>query len=59
MPDQDPSQKTDEELIADMPPRDGSAQDPAAQAEAYLEDKDLDADREALQKIQKDLPSAG
>jgi hypothetical protein len=56
MPEQ---KKSDEELIADMPPRDGSANDPAANAENYLEDKNLDDDREALKKIQKDLPSAG
>jgi hypothetical protein len=55
----DPSEKTDEELVADIPPKDGSAKDPVAQAEAHLDNVDLDADREALKKIQQDLPSAG
>ncbi|MGH2841403.1 MAG: hypothetical protein ACRDKY_11340 [Solirubrobacteraceae bacterium] len=55
----DPALKTDEELVADLPPRDGSANDPAARAESYLEDKNLDDDRAALEKLQKDLPSSG
>lgn len=56
----DPAQKTDEELVADLPPRDGSANDPAAKAESYLDEHvNLDEDRAALEKIQKDLPSSG
>lgn len=51
--------KTDEELVANLPPRDGSSKDPVANAEAALEDVDMDAQREALKKIQKDIPSAG
>ena len=56
MPDE---AKSDEELAEAIPPRDGGAKDPVANAEASLEDVDMDAQREALKKIQKDLPSAG
>jgi len=52
-------EKTDEELEAAIPPRDGSGKDPVANAEASLEEVDMDAQREALEKIQKDLPSGG
>ena len=50
--------KTDEELVTALPPRDGSSKDPAANAQASLEDVDMDAQREALKQIQKDLPSS-
>lgn len=52
-------EKTDEELETAIPPRDGSAKDPVANAEESLEEVDMDAQREALEKIQKDLPSGG
>ena len=53
------NQKTDEELVAALPSRDGSSKDPVANAEASLEDVDMDEQREALKQIQKDLPSGG
>ena len=53
------NQQTDEDLVAALPPRDGSSKDPVANAEAALEDVDMDAQREALKKIQKDIPSGG
>jgi hypothetical protein len=56
MPEQ--HEKTDEELVAAIPPKDGSANDPVAKAEEHLENVNLDEDREALKRIQKDLPSA-
>jgi hypothetical protein len=52
------NQQTDEELVAGLPPRDGSSKDPVANAEASLEDVDMDAQREALKQIHKDLPSS-
>jgi hypothetical protein len=55
----EPNQKTDEELVAALPPRDGGNNDPVANAEEHLANVDMDAQREALKKIQKDLPSAG
>ncbi len=58
MPEKD-ANKTDEELVAAMPPRDGSSKDPAANAERYLEDVNMDEQREALKRIQKDIPSSG
>lgn len=57
MPEQD--QRTDEELVAALPPRDGGAKDPVANAEEHLSNVDMDEQRKALEKIQKDLPSAG
>lgn len=58
MADQE-DKRTDEELVAALPPRDGGANDPVANAEAHLENVDMDAQREALKKIQKGLPSTG
>jgi len=58
MADED-NQKTDEELVAELPPRDGSSKDPVTNAEASLEDVNMDEQREALKQIQKDIPSSG
>ncbi|MDQ3675439.1 MAG: hypothetical protein M3401_01335 [Actinomycetota bacterium] len=58
MPDQE-EQETDEDLVDAIPPRDGSPNDPVSNAEAHLEDVNMDDQREALKKIQKDIPSAG
>ena len=58
MADED-NQQTDEEIVANLPPRDGSSEDPAANAAASLEDVNMDEQREALKQIQKDIPSSG
>jgi len=51
------AQKTDEELEAAIPPR--GANDAATKAEEQLANVDMDEQREALKKLQKNLPSAG
>jgi hypothetical protein len=58
MPDET-GQPSIEKLEEAIPPRDGGANDPVAKAEDMLDDVDMDAQREALKNIQKNIPSSG